>query len=404
MKKQINLLICIIAFVQAYSQTTNKTTEPCTDSIVQNTKGEWVNTEGFSKVTTAQKQEINSRLNVLHNILLNMFPSQPVGVDVKVNRSSQTGFFGATRKYSYNLDNVLFYDYAKTLPIISISYFANFCHHKCIGAAFHRGKSWANKDGIFMHINDFSYLTTGPPPDDDWTINGLPVMMLNPVMPEKWKGYTVYGDSRARERVILLHREGILPYIPVTRKQYLDRCIEYKTRLHNKLIEVFKQQPVRSAEEQEKEKKAKLDKFQKQFANDEKKLKANVDYYLSQYKTDQQVKDERIAKAIEIRDRDLKVFTDELEKTTHEGLLDSPAIIRVWYYTVPSVFETDPQQGSMLITENPDYIRKDLPVYVPQFMILWWYWSSDWYPPYKVFEKTFYQDFPIKKLQAMIDK
>ena len=151
-------------------------------------------------------------------------------------------------------------------------------------------------------------------------------------------------------------------------------------------------------------KKAKLDKFQKQFANDEKKLKANVDFYLSQYKTDQQARDERVAKAIEIRDRELKVFTDELEKTTREGLLNSPAIILAMSYTVPAGFETDLQKGNMLITENPDYIRRDLPGYVPQFMVLQWKWNSDFYPAHKPQEKLFLEEFPIEKLQAMIDK
>jgi len=394
------LCICQVAFSQ---NNVTKTTEPCTDAMVQNTKGEWVNyKEEFSSVTPAQKQEINNRLNILHNILLSMYPAQPVGVDVVVHRGSKKGFFGATRKYSFNQDEVLSFDYVNTLPLIDIHYFANFCYHKCIGAAFHRGKSWGNGDGISIHINDLYLLVDGPSQDDDWTINGLPVRRLSAVMPEKWKGFTVYGDARGQGGQILLHRKGVLPYIPVTRKQYLDRCIAFTARLHDKTIDGLRQLPVRSLEEQEKEKKAKLDKFQKQFANDPTKLKANVDYYLSQYKTEQQVKDEQITKAIEIKDRELKAFTDELEKTTREGLLDSPAIINAMYYNIPSVFQTDPQKGNMLITENPGYIRRDLPGYVPQFVILMWQWNSEHYQPLKVFEKPFFQDFPIEKLQAMI--
>ena len=41
-----------------------------------------------------------------------------------------------------------------------------------------------------------------------------------------------------------------------------------------------------------KEKKEKLKKFEKDFANDPKKLKANVDYYLSGYETEQDRRDE----------------------------------------------------------------------------------------------------------------
>jgi hypothetical protein len=159
--------------------------------------------------------------------------------------------------------------------------------------------------------------------------------------------------------------------------------------------------PVRSNEVQEKEKKDKLDKFQKQFGNDQKKLKANVDYYLSGYQTDQQRRDEQVVKAKKNKEGELKKFTDEMEKTTSEGLLGSPAMVLVKYYSIPSVFETDPAKGSLVVTENPDYIRRDLPKHVPQFFIVALTWQ-DGAP--KKFAETFQQNFPFEKLQAMIDR
>lgn len=394
--------------LSGFSQTNSNTNVPCTDAIAQNSNGAWMKlNERFSDVNQVQKQEVNNRIDILHNLLLKMYP-KPVGVDVRVSRGASKSFFGATRRYSFNQDNALSFDYTNTLPITSISYFANFSPHYCAhtnkGVVFAAGKTNENSDGVSLSINDLGVLADGPSQDDDWTINGLPVRRLSTVVTEKWKGYELYGDIRGSSRLILIHREGMLPYIPVTRKQYLDRCIVFTTRLHDKIIAGARQMPVRSVEEQEKEKKAKLDKFQKQFANDEKKLKANVDYYLSQYKTDQQVRDERVEKAKEIKGQELKVFTDELEKTTRENLLDSPAIILAMYYTVPSVFETDPQKGNMLITENPDYIRRNLAGHVPQFMVLHWKWNPDMYLAQKPYIKRLLEDFPIEKLQAMIDK
>jgi len=155
-------------------------------------------------------------------------------------------------------------------------------------------------------------------------------------------------------------------------------------------------------EEQEKEKKAKLARFENDFGSDPKRLKSAVDYYLSGYQTDQQQREERVNKAIKNKQDELKKFTDELEKTTKEGLLDSPALILVTYYSIPTIFETDPEKGYMLVTENPDYIRKDLPGYVPQLIVLSWWWSD--YVPYRAYENILWQDFPIEKLQAMIDK
>ena len=38
-----------------------------------------------------------------------------------------------------------------------------------------------------------------------------------------------------------------------------------------------------------------------------------------------------VQKAKKNKEQELKKFTDELEKTTQQGLLDSPAMIRVMY-------------------------------------------------------------------------
>jgi hypothetical protein len=155
-------------------------------------------------------------------------------------------------------------------------------------------------------------------------------------------------------------------------------------------------------QEQENEKNTKIARLQKQFANDPQKLKANVDYYLAGYKTDQQLRDEKIAGAKKSKDDEIKKFTDEMDRSKNEGLLNSPAMVRVMYYSTPALFETDPALGLMLVTENPDYIRKDLPKHVPQLFEI----SLSWNPSaaQENFAKTFQEKFPTDKLQAMIDK
>ena len=147
----------------------------------------------------------------------------------------------------------------------------------------------------------------------------------------------------------------------------------------------------------------KLEKFEKDFGKDPKRLKSASDYYLSGYKTDQQIRDENVASAKKLKEQEIKKFRAELEKTTSGGLLDSPAVVRVMYYSDP-IFDNDPKTGSMVVTENPDYIRKDLPGHVPQFMVFTWKWSPEFWPVHKGYEKKFLQDFPIEKIQAMIDK
>ena len=108
-----------------------------------------------------------------------------------------------------------------------------------------------------------------------------------------------------------------------------------------------------------------------------------------------------VQKAKKNKEQELKKFTDELEKTTRQGLLDSPAMIRSMYESI-LIFDTDPLQASMVVIENRDYIRKDLPKHVPQLFVVNWEWS-DWAPQEKIAE-IMEKDFPYEKLQAMIDK
>lgn len=76
-------------------------------------------------------------------------------------------------------------------------------------------------------------------------------------------------------------------------------------------------------------------------------------------------------------------------------------MIKVMYNAEP-VFETNPEGSLLLITENPDYIRKDLPKYVPQLFEINLVWDE--WKPQANFAKIFQEKFPTDKLQAMIDK
>ena len=155
-----------------------------------------------------------------------------------------------------------------------------------------------------ISVNDFTGLDLdGRAEDDELDNKRAPVRRLSTVINEKWKNYELYGDVRSRGRYVLIHRNGMLPYTPVTRKQYLDRCLAYTEQLHDKMIGALNQIPVRSLEVQEAEKKAKLAKFEKDFGKDPKRLKSTVDYYLSGYQTDQQRRDEQVTNAKKIKKR-----------------------------------------------------------------------------------------------------
>ncbi len=397
MNRQIIILLLLIAHFSSRSQKTITTNVPCTDAMAHNTKGRWIRTNDNGSYNS---KETTSRLNEIHDLVLNIYP-QPIGLDAVWHRTAGKSYFGAKRKYYPTNDGSLTFDYLNLPHFTYFYYNALFFPYQCqYGKTHSLIPTYPGETSTSLNI--IANFTLGEmAPDDTWTINGLPVVMYKPPITSKEGVEFAYPEPGATTRQVLVHRKGVLPYIPVTRKQYLDYCIIYHTKLHDKTITNLEQMPVRSPEVQEKEKKDKLDKFQQQFANDPKKLKANVDYYLSGYQTDQQRRDEQVVKSKNYKADELKKFTDELEKTTREGLLDSPAMILVKYYSNP-VFENDPAKGSILVTENPDYIRRDLPKYVPQLFIV----SLTWYdlPPLKKFAEIFEQTFPFEKLQAMIDK
>ena len=116
---------------------------------------------------------------------------------------------------------------------------------------------------------------------------------------------------------------------------------------------------------------------------------------------DKQWINDKLSRAKKYREQEFKKFADAFEESKQKGLLDSVAIIRVRYISSP-VFETDPKYGEMLITENPDYIRKDLQKYVPQFFLI--SWRCQVASPQKKVGEIISQFFPFEKLEAMIDK
>jgi len=200
---------------------------------------------------------------------------------------------------------------------------------------------------------------------------------MMPVLKGNWKGYDVYSpETGSGLKMVLLHREGILPYIPVTRKQYLDRCIEY------------------------------LPQFFTPDTAGQKALELLAEK-IPEFRAGKQERDEQEKKYQKVKDDVLKHYKDELQATTSAGLLDSPAVISSYIADIGTdypIFSTQAAGGKMLVTENPAYIKKILPKYIPQFMIFtWWDCHCGVDPslnPYKLIDEK----FPIEKLQAMIDK
>jgi hypothetical protein len=398
-KTQLILLLILVSFdISLWSQSTIKTTLPCTDAIAQKADGKWIKSSDLGSVSS---KEIYNRLDAIHDLVFKTYP-EPKGVDAVWHRAAGVSYFGSKRKYYKTNDDRLTFDYFNTPHFLQYSYTAGFFAYYC--DAYEKSilkPGYPGETGTWVNIIANKNIgETGV--DDSWTINGLPVITKKAAQ-YKEDGYeSYYPEPGYKVRGVLVYRKGgILPYIPVTRKQYLDYCIIYHTKIWNEVIRGVEQMPVRSAEEQEKEKNTKLVRLEKQFANDPQKLKANTDYYLAGYKTDLQIREDKLRETKKLKEDILKKFTDEIERSKNDGLLNSPAMIKVMYYAEP-IFETDPVYGLMLITENPDYVRKDLPKHVPQLFEINLTWDGS--AAQEKFAKTFQEKFPTDKLQAMIDK
>lgn len=397
MKKQITILFLLSIHLSSWSQNTITAKTPCTNEIAHNAKGRWVK---MADLGTINISEAYKRLEAIQNMLYTIYP-QPVGVDAAWRRKDGISYFGAKRRNFNREDGPT--DYVSLPHFFQFSYECGFFDYYCFEGKMIPGYPGETGAVINIFANNLSHFIGDGLNDCDMNLNGFPVKMRY-VLKEKWKGYDLYtAEIGSSTHSILIHRPGMLPYMPVTRKQYLEHSITHLATMYDKIINNFEKMPVRSLEEQEKEKNTKLEKFKKDFGSDPKRMKSAVDYYLSGYQTDQQRRDEQVNKTKQTKTDIINRYKDELDKTTKEGLLDYPACIVVMHSPdlVSPIF-VDENKGNMLVVDNPEYIRKDLPKHIPQFFVLTWQGMSSGVRG--EVGKVIKEKFPIEKLQALIDK
>jgi len=212
---------------------------------------------------------------------------------------------------------------------------------------------------------------------DEWRIDGRPIKRKM-FAAGNWKGYDMMSSvggiyaNAASEHYVLISRDEILPYIPVSRKQFLDRAIQYVTRSYDELIKKI--------------------------------LQANEALPV-QFRSPQEEIDRQKAQNTKAKNEALKKLNDALEKTTKDGLLGAPAVVRIdpLLMNEGPVFQSEAEGGCLLATENPNYFRKELPKYVPQFFVIELLAGEPKHSNMN-FKEIIEKNFPIEKLKAMIDK
>lgn len=381
MKKQFTIILFLFSFSFTWSQDDNiiKTETPCNIDLILKTPGRWLKTRenNGAKITSHERQQIWNRLNTIHQLVFNLYPS-PMGADAIPTYFTTDNRFAYQLKIESGANGKLQGTSVNGTPVVFYNYGASFCDYHCLGKPneIQRSKYCEGAMHITIDINNLSLMFIGLTHDDYYAdimrVDGRPIHILSPIV-GKWKGYDVYNPGGVVEatNIVLLHRERMLPYIPVTRKQYLDRSIACMQKFYDKAI---------------------------------KDLEQPEGLLLLM---DKKERDEQVKKQQQSRDKVIKYYRDELDAATKEGLLGSPAIISndiASPDTNTPVFTTQAKGGKMLVTENPDYFRKDLPKYVPQ-LIVYYLANADSFVghtvnPFKLID----EHFPIEKLKAMIDK
>jgi hypothetical protein len=406
MKKQITILLLILTTASnLYAQD-----GPCNDDLIMNT-GKWIRPKANvppdkTNFTKPQELAIAARMEEMYKMMLKAIPV-PRGLDGDWRYRNYDGKFASKVKYITTQDGSVQIDYVKQNDLSAYDCIWHFCDFGCYEGKIIGGYPCDGTAGITVTVNNFGALLSREWGDNDVLIDGQ-VIKSKETVQGSWKGYDLMWEGGpGRElhgyRQVLIHRKGELPYTPVTRKQYLDRALIYVNKFYDKMIKSFDLVPVRSLEEQEALKKKTIEGYEKTYAGDPKKLKSAVDYFLMSYQTDQQRRDDRMKIIVKNKNAVLKQYQDALEKSTADHLLDAPAIVSALdpIGNAP-VFSTEEEGGTMLVTENLKYLRKDLPKDVPQFIVLYWQWDDN--KPAKNLRKLFEENFEVEKLQAMIDK
>lgn len=357
-----------------------KISEPCTQEFVDNYIGKWLIHD--AKLTPVSvndyHDEVMKRLNSINNLVRQIYP-EPAGADAGWSGEFAKASFADEVKYVPVEDRDPEETKTKINPVYRYYYSCILYPWICtsnpneIMNMYPEGSSAS----IVIRANQLEILNENYVDANEWRIDDRPIKRKM-FATGNWKGYDMMSSTggiyanAASEHYVLISRDGMLPYIPITRKQYLDRAIQYVTRYYDELTK--------------------------------KMLQANETLPV-QFRSPQEEIDRQKAQNTKAKNEALKKLNDALEKATKDGLLDAPAVVRIdpLLMNEGPVFQSEAEGGCLLATENPNYFRKELPKYVPQFFVIE-LMPGDPKHSNLNFKQIIVENFPIEELKAMIDK
>jgi len=382
MKKQI--IILLLFSIQASAQNPHfpkvKISVRCSDEFINNYRGKWlIHDSKLSRISVNDyHDEVMKRLNAINDLVRQIYP-EPTGGDAGWSGEFAKTSFADEVKYVPVKDRDPEETKTTVKPVYRYNYSCILFPWMCtsnpneIMNMYPEGTSGS----IVIRANDLEILNENYADANEWTINGRPIKRKM-FAAGNWKGYDMMSSvggiyaNAASEHFVLISRDGMLPYIPITRKQFLDRATQYVTRYYDELTS---------------------------------KIVQSNESMPSQFRAPQDELDKQKAINMKFKNDALTKLQNELEKTTNDGLLDAPAVVGIdpLLMNEGPVFQSEAEGGCLLATENPNYFRKELPKYVPQLFVIE-LMAGDPQHSNMNFKNIIEENFPIEKLQAMIDK
>ena len=386
MKKQLIIFLLFSVQLSAQNKDPNphfpklKISVPCSAEFIKNYKGKWlIHDPKLSPISVNDYHaEVMKRLNAINDFVRQIYP-EPTSADAEWSGGFVKTSFADEVKYIPVQDRDPEETKIKINLVYRYIYSCILYPWICTGNPNEIMNMYpdGSSGSIVIHANNLEILNENYVDTNEWTIDGRPIKRKM-FAAGNWKGFDMMSSvggiyaNAASEHYVLISREGMLPYIPVTRKQYLDRAVQYVSRYY--------------------------DEFTK------KTLQANEALPVP-FRSPQEDIDKQKAQNTKAKNEALKKLHDALEKTTNDGLLDAPAVVRIdpLLMNEGPVFQSEAEGGCMLATENPNYFRKELPKYVPQFFVIE-LMPGDPKHSNMNFKNIIEENFPIEKLKAMIDK
>ncbi len=210
-------------------------------------------------------------------------------------------------------------------------------------------------------------------------------------------GNGAQGAETLRNRVWLVSTGGQLPFVPVSRAEYLKEARMELTAARNAIVAKMKNNmPLRSAEIQNADKKAGLEQLATLYSGMDLQVRAKM--FLTGYKTDEEYQNENIAQATAGLDSTIALM-GRLSVRMTAAALAKPAIVSVSAAEFNG-FE-DGHGGKMLIRPNPAYASGECNANAPRYLLVRWQYDPS-EPLTGAIDKQIRERFDAQRLKEAV--